>query len=381
MKRTLMLLVSILASVGIVVGFAPSAFADTNITVKASAHSTATDSVSNTAQTTVNGATQLLWEMSDHNIKVTMTQVRKAPHIKVSSCAKGTSAKIYKRTHKPIVVIKPGSCLKNQGRLGRIRGGFNFHVTQPTVLKFDKKINKYRHVFNVVGGRLDKTCGNIIGGHVDAFFPKVLQVRYQWQLQMQSTVSVHVESNATATASGTCPDGTVVNLSASGHASASASASVSYMMLFQSSVLNAKKSELESSLTANLEADAKADAMVQLEISCGTGTVQPPVIIDVTQVNDVDVTNTTEVCATVSLSGSNSGTLTFAARYGSFTTPKTFAVNGQVTKCATYMAPTEPPVPTGGKDTITYTVRDDTTGVTAVDSTTFTINPSPQPPL
>jgi hypothetical protein len=105
----------------------------------------------------------------------------------------------------------------------------------------------------------------------------------------------------------------------------------------------------------------------------------PPVIIDVTQVNDVDVTNTTEVCATVSLPGSDAGTLTFAARYGAFTTTKVFTVSGQVTKCATYQAPTE--VPSGGTDTITYTVRDSVTGLSASDYTTFRVNPSPQPPL
>lgn len=139
----------------------------------------------------------------------------------------------------------------------------------------------------------------------------------------------------------------------------------------------------QTSASASGEAIAKAAAFAVCKDT--TPPASPPVVIDVTQVNDVDVTNTTEVCATVSLPGSDSGTLTFVARYGSFTTTATFVVNGQVQKCATYQAPTEVPlgdsqVP-AGKDKITYTVRDNVTGLSDSDYTIFTINPKPQPPL
>jgi hypothetical protein len=137
--------------------------------------------------------------------------------------------------------------------------------------------------------------------------------------------------------------------------------------------------DIHAQVTTSAAGTATAQAAAQAVCSTTTPPSSPPTVIDVTQVNDVDVSNTTEVCATVSLPGSDSGTLTFNARYGAFTTTNTFVVSGQVKKCATYQAPTE--VPSGGTDTITYTIRDNVTGLSDSDTTTFRVNPSPQPPL
>lgn len=183
--------------------------------------------------------------------------------------------------------------------------------------------------------------------------------------------------------------------SGSGNASFYASAYASLQGTVKAAVLAQVKAQSSANLSAKLagktlvdihgQTSASASGQAIAEASayavCRTSTPPstPPTVIDVTQVNDVDVTNTTQVCATISLPGSDSGTLTFSANYGAFTTTNVFTVSGQVQKCATYQAPTE--VPSGGTDTITYTIRDNVTGLTASKTTTFTINPAPQPPL
>lgn len=147
-----------------------------------------------------------------------------------------------------------------------------------------------------------------------------------------------------------------------------------------SSVKASTKSSVKQKVKTKVEADAEITLEDKLEIigdanaSC-TYTVDtppvdsPPTIVDLTQINDVDITNTTEVCATVDVPGDNSWTLTFAARFGSMSAVR----NGdnQFEKCATYKAPTE--VPAGGTDTITAVVRDTVTGKSATDTTTFKI--------
>lgn len=157
-----------------------------------------------------------------------------------------------------------------------------------------------------------------------------------------------------------------------------------------SATSNAKKLALKLQLETKMKAKAaasasgKAAASASAKVNCSDKPIPPPVqekpvIIDLTEVNDVDVTNTTQVCATVNITGTNLGALTFSARFGSFTTTSTFDVSGQVKKCLTYKAPTE--VPSGGTDTITVTVRDNKSGLSASDSTTFKVNETPRPPL
>lgn len=159
-----------------------------------------------------------------------------------------------------------------------------------------------------------------------------------------------------------------------------------------SGVVKGANSSLSAKLKGRTTVQIRADLLVQAygsatatasaKAKCSEAppppppVIEKPVIVDVTQINDVDVNGTTRMCATISLPGSDSGMLIFTARYGS-ASPRTFDVSGQDEKCTTYTAPTE--VPDGGTDTITVSVRDYKTGLSATDSTTFKVNVTPQP--
>ena len=126
---------------------------------------------------------------------------------------------------------------------------------------------------------------------------------------------------------------------------------------------------------------AGTSASFQVSVAqCTPPQQTPPSIVNYTTLNDVDAGGTSpNFCATVNLPGSDQGVLTFAATYGSFQT-STFTVAGQVQKCTTYVAPTE--VPSGGRDSITVYVRDNTTGLSAQSPTqSFPINTPPAPPV
>lgn len=280
MKSLLKLLTAIAVMLGGMALVAPTANADTNITVTSTATSTGSTSVTETAQTTVNGATQLLWWFPNHNIKVTTKAVKKAPRIKVRyvGCAK-QSKWIAKKTHgASIVVAKPGSQMCNTGKEGHIVGGFVWTVPQgrPAVLKWNKSLRLYQHVYNIVGGSLVKTCGNHIGGHVDHMFTQVIQVQFPGDLQFSSVVHADAAANAVAHASGTCPDGTAVDVSASASSSASASALVEYQLKFQATVLTSKRASMLAQVKASAEAKAEASAEAKISVTCGTTPPPPP---------------------------------------------------------------------------------------------------------
>ena len=97
-----------------------------------------------------------------------------------------------------------------------------------------------------------------------------------------------------------------------------------------------------------------------------------------TIINDVFVGMTSpNFCATVSLPGTNTGTLIMSPTYGSFRDPSSggtvaggtvrFTVSGNDRVCATYVAPSEA-VP-GGNETVKVTLRDNVTGQSATTST------------
>jgi len=262
------------------------------------------------------------------------------------------------------------------------------------------EVRKYHHVFDVqkVAYWDAKTkqvrrtdCGNVLTWHKST--TPTLKVK----LVQYATVNVKAKAVATQTATMTIratartPDGQIcadvqLNVAVTGTAEAEASGSGRTVATATASANSSLNVALKSKIQIDVEAKAKVkiEAVANAKASCSyTPTpppppvVGPPTIVDLTQVNDVDVFNTTQVCATVNVPESNSGTLTFSARFGSFTTPKTFTVSGQVEKCATYKAPTE--VPSGGTDTITALVRDNVTGKSASDTTVFKIQTSEPP--
>jgi hypothetical protein len=121
-------------------------------------------------------------------------------------------------------------------------------------------------------------------------------------------------------------------------------------------------------------------------------TTPPPVIVSVTQLNDVDAGQfSANFHVTTQIAAGHTGTLTIAPAFGKMspsdgptTGMKTFrvAAGTNTTPNLTYYAPTE--VPPGnsdvppGKDKIVVTLVDDQTHVSATPSwQVFTINPSP----
>jgi|GEM_PF-6212709 len=260
--------------------FAPAS-ADTSLTISTSAKAVGTPTVtfSNKTLATPGGKTQLLWWYPNHHIKVTKKQVRKAPHIKVNATGANASKVIAKKAHgASVVVLKVGSVVRNTGKLGHIVGGFKWHVTHQAVLKWNKKLKLYQHVYNVIGGKLHKTCGNHIGGPVSKMYTKVVQVRYASSLQYTESVSATATATGYAHVTGTCPDGTVIDTTLSASGSAKASSAVSFTSRTQTSVTNAKRKSYQNStsLKASASANAEANARAEVDIKCGSTPPPPP---------------------------------------------------------------------------------------------------------
>jgi hypothetical protein len=273
-----------------ILGLAGSASAtddpqEVQLTVVASSFDDISDDVSFHQETRllINGATQVTWELSNHHIKVSKKEVRKAPRLRITDCAKGTSKYIWRKTdHAPVVVILPGSCLNNEGKLGHIRGGFDWHIKVPAVLKWDSSIKKYRHVFNFVNKKLSsKKCGNIIGGKVDVHLDKVKQVRYEADVKKSATAVVVSKTMAHVTFGFTCPNGAAFTVDASAYGYGSASGTVSFTERTRIAVANSAKLSLLSTSRgdAHLDATSAAGLLINVSAKCGTTViVQPPTV-------------------------------------------------------------------------------------------------------
>ena len=172
---------------------------------------------SNVVDLLVNGAHQLAWWYPNHNITVTNKAIKKAPYVKViyKPCAK-QSASIAKQAHgASIVVAKVGSVICNTGKRGHIVGGFKWHVSKgPAVLKWNKSLKLYQHVFNlikpsnvqsddIVVGHITfhgvkyavvKVCGNRMGGHVDVMYDNVVQVQYEQDIKEHGELAGETDS-------------------------------------------------------------------------------------------------------------------------------------------------------------------------------------------
>lgn len=180
------------------------------------------------------------------------------------------------------------------------------------------------------------------------------------------TVTYTASATATASASATCPDGTTATASASGSGYATSTVS-----------------QDDANQRAQAQAQANAQANATASIKCGSGPPPPPTctpsIVSVTTINDVDAGgNSPNFKVTVNMCGSNTGTLIVSAKYGSFQSG-TVTASGANTYTFTYVAPTE--VPPGGTDTVTVSLRDNVTGLSATQNVqSFPINPPPPSP-
>lgn len=279
MKKRLMLLVALVMSFGAFFGFTGAAHADTSLNIQVTSVDVGAPAVSltNTVLATPDGATQLLWWYPNHHIKVTMKAVKKAPQIKIHATGANASKKIAKKAHgATIVVLKKGSIVRNTGKNGDIVGGFQWKVTVAAVLKWNKQLGLYQHVFNWKGHHLTKECGNHIGGHVDKTYSKVKQVRYPSELEYNATVTATATATAHAELSGTCPDGTKVDFSTSVEGHGSAVGFVSYKEQDKASAVNATVTSLSGQFRASATAEATAKLQIKANVACGSTPPPPP---------------------------------------------------------------------------------------------------------
>lgn len=287
------LVVALITTLFGLAGIAPASAQTISITSSATA--TATSQVDSVVRALVAGATQVTWENPNHTVKVTMAQVRKAPHI-VTSCTAANrrtqSQDIYRRTRgASVVVVMPGSCLWNRGMKDRIRVGFKWRPKVPAVLKLTSG-HRYRHVFNVVGSRLVKTCANYIGGPVDVYVPHVVQVQYAADVLVDITVSAHADATATANGSLVCPSGTLTG-SASATAVANARETIRVKASMRLSASQALRIKLEQQVKIKASADAKASAEAKITLTCSEAPPPPApkATVTVNEGNDVDITD------------------------------------------------------------------------------------------
>jgi hypothetical protein len=363
-------------------GAAPAQATDTSgdfhftVVAKDFAKAKAAFSVENRTRLTVNGATQLTWWYPNHNITVSKKSLRKAPRItvKYTACSK-QSQSIAKQAHrKSVVIAKVGSYICNTGRNGNIVGGFKWHVTKaPAVLKWNASLHLYQHVYNIVGGKLVKTCGNRMGGHVDVMYPSVVQVRYAQDVKEHGNVVARAAVGGEVTFNVTCPNGANFNTKVTTSANAQSYASVDFTSRTLASVISAHSVSLTNTLQANGEASATAAAETKIEVSgsCGTPNTPAPTATEIDTINDVLINNSRTVTVSGSVASGHTGTLTCHANSGggSITAGKSQALgSGSFTKQVTYTAGSEV-----GTDSVTCNVLQDDGQSASVTSNTFQI--------
>ncbi len=366
-------------------------------------------SIDNETRLTVNGATQLTWWYPNHNIKVSMKAVKKAPHIKVryAPCSR-QSKSIAKQAHgASIVVAKPGSVICNTGKNGNIVGGFKWTVKRPAVLKWNKQLRLYQHVYNIVGGKLVKTCGNRMGGHVDVMYPSVVQIRYEQDVQKSGVAKAKTKVYTDVEFGVTCPNGAYFKVKAGASAYGYAQAGITFTERTRATVLGAKKASLTSESHADGQVSAVSAARLSLDVSgnCGSNP-QPTMTLSLDKPNDLDQSVATPgepidwsftktYGHAVAPTGAGDVTYKVEAEYGfvKFVTPnspcETNGLRDNVVTTITkpsgtydlelcYIASTENPASYGGSDTITLTSV--FAGKTYQDSKSITVNPTPTIP-
>lgn len=407
------------ASTGLIMA-APSNAADGDfkftVVAKDLSYGEASFSIKDRERLTVNGATQLTWWHPNHNVKVTKASLKKAPRltIKYKACSKQSKSIAKQARGESIVIAKPGSVICNTGKNGNIVGGFKWTVKVPAVLKWNKRLKLYEHVYNIVNGKLVKTCRNRMGGHVDVMYPSVVQVQYEQDVKESATADASAEVGGTVTFKVTCPSGAWFNTTVTTKAEANASAEIEFTQRTLVSVLAAKEVELRHDLRADGDVDAVAKAETKIEVEGNCGSTPPPAtpkaVVSVDQLNDIDETDPkcleeydnptaarvaceswTVFQAHVTVPDGVSGTLRVDSLYGvtafSKGTPADFSDDvksvqlgsGQSDPEIRYGAPTE--VPAGGYDTITVTFTPAGGGDSVQATTRIKINETPVPPM
>jgi hypothetical protein len=410
MRKLLMGLIAALIAIALPsVGFTPAfATGGTSVTVESIsyAETSAKAEVKTETRAVIDGATQVSWEVPNHNVRVTKKQLKKAVRIKVNATGSNSSNVIFQTAVKKlmkskhmsrkqavkaagIVVLKKGSCVRNTGRENRLQVGFVWCLAYDAVLVFDKPSKQYRHAYNIRDGRLIKTCLNYIGGDVPMRV-KVIQVRYEEDILMDIDLESEVSVSATVKGSQSCPTGTLYG-EASASASGSASASIRVKIREKVTAVEAKKIELLTSARAKAKTAAEAAAMARVKLECGetpTPVTPKPDLIEISTINDVLVNNSRTITVSGNVAPGHTGTLFCTSRNGgSITAGKQQSVSGSFTKQITYTAPSEVPGPNAeygiaaGRDRVDCTVTQDDGQKDDISTNQFEIRPAPVDPL
>lgn len=162
------------------------------------------------------------------------------------------------------------------------------------------------------------------------------------------------------------------------------------VVVWAKSALKAKlqgAGSISASQRTKVSIDAAADARMKIEAQASawctnTTPPTPPPSTEKPTVSSTTINDTEEkgfsrnYKVTYNVPGSDKGTLVVSAKYGKFvpdgqpcsaSAVSRFTVSGNGQLVLTYCAPTE--VPPGGQDTVTNTLRDDTTGISAAPDT------------
>lgn len=306
LKHVLMSIIAITVMMGGVTLTASAASADTNdfefeVITKAVGTPTATTSLTNTQETTVGGATQVLWQDSAYGVNLTPTAVKAAwnKRIKVIATGSNSSSVIYRQSgHRQLVVLKPYSKVRNTGRHNNMRVGFVWTLTRPAIVKYDKASRQYRHAADlltkaqldnlqstakgdkyrvagsiVVGGKrlyIVIWCGNYIGGNVP-MLPNVTQVRFEQDILMKASAESVAKTGVTFDFKVTCPSsGATFNVQGFAWAYGRASSEVTFSQRTRATVIGALEYKAKQDISIDQDVEAEAQASVHISGSCGS---------------------------------------------------------------------------------------------------------------
>ncbi len=279
-----------------------------------------------------------------------------------------------------------------------------------------KRYNKGHKFFFHDGGWHDGPCDNdVVGlpggpkkapkGHIQITGKVQIVPKVSWSATAKAKAWSYDKATAEVSCDLSAQGGSkaTASASASGYAEAYARATAKGKTKAQAEA-NAKIAANQAALNvdfqlgikgtakANAEANAQTEAQAKATVSCSVPPTTPPtppncqtnpnmpecvptpkpILLDVTQVNDLEINWETQICAEYNVAQGRSALLKFAPFYGTIVGgPSSFTVTGHDTKCVTLKASSE--VPTGdtqagipaGKDRVTYTLTDTASGDSA----------------
>jgi len=371
-KRFLAAIAALGTTAGVLVTLSSPASADTSPVSYSAAASHVTDVVTAVASSDVKGEVNL-----EYQVKTGYTASAK--------CVKIT--KWSQRAGHRCIIVTAKMRGDKYANSGVTRGGNRYYFTDYVGSKytpvgskfyFDRKHHTWRK----------SNCGNFARF---TRLPKRTVTRVALVKSFSSvkvTLKVAATASVTATAKASCSTATssasaTASAKGTGTAFVYVTASAKTAASAKAKGLSSVKTKVANQAVANAMAVAAADATASAEAkaTCTSTPPTPPTpsssapTVSMTTINDVDQGGTSpNFCATVNVPGSDTGTLTFTAHYGSFTT-STFAVNGLNKYCTTYVAFSDPSTTTTVQETVTATVRDNTTGLSAAQSEMFPVNP------